>query len=205
MAGIGRVIAPRLVGRRVRLEPFEARHITDRYIGWLNDPVVNAYSRRLGKRTSTEDAHLYMSALRPDEHVLAIVTEADGHVGNVKYGPIDWRNACADISILIGDPSVWGRGIGAEAVHIVSRYLFKDLGLSRVHADSYNPAFLKMVAKLGWKVEGVLRERVRLGEDLVDDTVVSLLAREFKLIGMLDEVPSMGVAGAKGTQGGSGA
>lgn len=175
-------IAPHLTGRRVRLEPFADRHLTERYLSWLNDPVVNAYSRRKHARSSVDDARAYLASLRDDEHVLAILTEAEGHVGNIKFGPVDWLNSCADISILIGVRAVWGQGVGAEAMYLVSRHLLVQVGLNRVHADSFNPAFLRLVTKLGWRVEGVLRERVRLGDTFHDDTVVSLLAREFKTI-----------------------
>lgn len=186
MRGPVKTLVPlRLVGRRVTLVPFEPGLITDRYVGWLNDPEVSAYSRRKGTKTTAEDAGRYLASLRPDEHVLAIRSGGD-HVGNVKFGPIDRHNACADISILIGERTVWGQGIGAEAVYLVSRYLLKDLGLNRVHADSVNPAFLRLVNKLGWQVEGVLRERVRLGGRFFDDTIVSLLAREFRSIGAFE-------------------
>jgi ribosomal-protein-alanine N-acetyltransferase len=177
-----RLAAPYLSGRRVSLVPFSESHLTERYLGWLNDPEVNAYSRRRDVRSSLGDVRAYLASLRDDEHVLAILTEAEGHVGNIKFGPVDWQNSCADISILIGARAVWGQGIGAEAVYLVSRHLLKETGLNRVHADSCNPAFLKLVAKLGWQVEGVLRERVRLGDTLHDDTVVSLLAREFRTL-----------------------
>jgi [ribosomal protein S5]-alanine N-acetyltransferase len=171
----------RLPGRRVTLVPFGPDRVTDRYLAWLNDPEVNAYSRRKGTHISPEDADRYLSSLRADEHVLAILM-GDEHVGNVKFGPIDWQNACADISILLGERKIWGQGIGAEAIYLVSRYLLKTLGLNRVHADSFNPAFLKLVVRLGWRIEGVLRERVRLDGRFFDDTVVSLLAREFQVI-----------------------
>lgn len=177
----GRAAAPRLIGRRVTLVPFGPDRITDRYVAWLNDPEVNAYSRRKGVHTTAADAGRYLSSLRDDEHVLAILVGGE-HVGNVKYGPVDWQNACADISILVGERAIWGQGIGAETVYLVSRHLLTDVGLNRVHADSFNPAFLRLVDRLGWRIEGVLRERVRLGDHFFDDTVVSLLAREFRVI-----------------------
>jgi RimJ/RimL family protein N-acetyltransferase len=177
-----RIAPPRLLGRHVRLRPFESSDLTDRYLGWLNDPLVNEYSRRRDMRTSREDASRYMASLRADEVVLAILVEPEGHVGNIKFGPIDRANSCADISIVIGEPKVWGRRIGAEAVYLASKYLLRELGLNRVHADSCNPAFIRMVTRLGWSIEGVLRERVRLGQDFLDDTVTALLAREFRII-----------------------
>lgn len=177
----GKAAASRLLGRRVTLVPFGPDRITERYVAWLNDPEVNAYSRRKGAHTTAADAGRYLSSLRDDEHVLAILVGGE-HVGNVKYGPVDWQNACADISILVGERAIWGQGIGAEAVYLVSRHLLTDIGLNRVHADSFNPAFLRLVDRLGWRIEGVLRERVRLGDLFFDDTMVSLLAREFRAI-----------------------
>lgn len=185
----GSLVPRALVGGRVTLVPFGPDHITERYVAWLNDPVVNAYSQRKGTRTTAEDARRYLTSLRTDEHVLAILVSGE-HVGNVKFGPVDWQNACADISILIGEPKFWGQGIGAEAVYLVSRHLLKTVGLNRVHADSCNPAFLRLACKLGWRTEGVLRERMRLGDRFFDDTVVSLLAREFKVIEELEAMRS---------------
>ncbi len=175
-------LAPiRLTGSRITLVPFTAAHLSERYLDWLNDPEVNAYSRRKGVRATIDDARRYMASLRPDEIVLAILV-GDRHVGNVKLGPVDWENACADISILVGERDVWGNGIGTEAVYLVGRHLLKEVGLNRIFADSRNPAFLRLVEKLGWRIEGVQRERLRVDGRFVDNTLVSLLAREFRTI-----------------------
>lgn len=177
----GRLAPIRLVGAQVTLVPFSPEHLSQRYVDWLNDPEVNAHSRRKGVRSTVDDARRYMASLRPDEVVLAILV-GDRHVGNVKLGPVDWDNACADISILVGERGVWGKGIGAEAVYLVGRHLLKEVGLNRVYADSRNPAFLRLVEKLGWRVEGVQRERLRVDGRFHDNTLVSLLAREFRPI-----------------------
>lgn len=177
----GRLAPIRLVGPRVTLTPFMPEHLSQRYLDWLNDPEVNAYSRRKGMPSTIDDARRYMASLRPDEIVLAILV-GDRHVGNVKLGPVDWENACADISILVGERDVWGKGVGAEAVYLVGRHLLKEVGLNRIYADSRNPAFLRLVEKLGWRVEGVQRERLRVEDRFHDNTLVSLLACEFRTI-----------------------
>lgn len=169
-----------LEGRRLRLEPFRPDQVHDRYLGWLSDPEVNAYSqRRNSGPVSAESARQYLSSLNADEVVLAVHCPEHGHVGNVKYGPIDRANRRADISILMGETKVWGRGYGTEALYLVSRHLFETEGLHRVDAGSTNPAFLGAVARLGWSVEGVLRQRVLLGDTFVDWTLVAQLAHEF--------------------------
>ncbi len=170
-----------LEGRTLALRSFDARQIHDRYLAWLSDPVINAHSRRTaGKPISAREAKAYLEALGPDETVLGIHLSDLGHVGNVKFGPIDRDNSRADISILVGESSVWGRGVGKEAVYLVTKHLFDDHGLNRVDAGSSNPAFLKLVADLGWQVEGVLRQRARFDDGFRDHTLVALLREEFR-------------------------
>ncbi len=168
-------------GRRVTLRRFGEPEISDRYLGWLSDAEVNRYSRRQGRSPVTADqARAYLTALRPDEVILGIHTRNKGHVGNVKYGPIDRANGRADISILLGERGVWGCGIGSEAIYLVTRHLFQAEGLHRVDAGSNNPAFLRLVEKLGWRQEGVLRDYVQRDGRWHDHVLVSLLSREFQ-------------------------
>lgn len=166
---------------RLRLIPFTADMITDRYLDWLAGDEVNKFSRRFGQaRPTAAEAHSWLRGLSAAEHVLAILDPECGHVGNIKYGPIDRENARADLSILVGEYGSWNRGIGTEATYLVSRHLFEAVGLNRIDAGSSNPAFIRMVEKLGWHREGVLRQRVRIGGRFVDWTLVAQLAAEFR-------------------------
>ncbi len=170
-----------LSSNRLSLVPFTTEMITDRYLGWLSDPEVNRHSRRLGQSAvSADEAKTYLGNLHKDEQILAILTEPEGQVGNIKYGPIDWDNRRADISILIGERSVWGKGIGTEAISLVSEYLFEELELNRVDAGSRNPAFIKAVLKIGWHIEGVQKERFFTQDGFQDNTLVAFLRTDFQ-------------------------
>ena len=176
----GAAAEPVLVGRRVTLRRFGPDRVHARYLTWLNDPTVNAYSRRGdGPPTGEAEARAYLGALRPGEIVFAIEHREHGHVGNVKYGPIDPDARRADISIVIGEPAVWGQGIGAESIYLVTRYLFDELGLNRVDAGTRNPAFVRLVEKLGWKIEGIRRRFIRSADGWHDQVLVAQLAEEF--------------------------
>ena len=166
-------------GRSLSLRRFTPDQVDERYLSWLNDPQVNAFSRRLGTTTSLSEAKAYLAGLHADACVLAIRHATLGHVGNIKYGPIDRANARADISILIGEPATWGKSIGREAVYLLTRHLFQVEGLSRVDAGSGNPAFLRMVQSLGWRIEGCQRARVKIQGQFIDWTLVALLRTEF--------------------------
>jgi [ribosomal protein S5]-alanine N-acetyltransferase len=172
-----------LSGPRLTLRPFSAADITPRYLGWLSDDRVNEFSRRLGKPPETlEGARAWLASLKPDECVYAIEAAPFGHIGNVKYGPVNWSNLAADISIMIGEVASWGRGFGAEATYLVSKHLFEDRAVNRLAAASINPAFIRMVEKLGWQREGIQREESRVGGKFYDSVLLSLLKREFRLI-----------------------
>jgi ribosomal-protein-alanine N-acetyltransferase len=182
--------APVLRGRRLTLRPFTAADITARYLAWLSDAEVNRYSQRLGQPPVTAaDARHYLAQLAPNEVVLAIHVEPEGHVGNIKFGPVDHAQRRADISIVIGDKRAWGRGIGAEAVYLVSRYLFDELNLQRLDAGSGNPAFIAMVEGLGWRRETVLPTHVRAGDRLLDWTLLAQRRAEFRRRPELEALP----------------
>lgn len=154
--------------------------MSDRYVAWLNDPDVNRYSRRRHFTTTADDVSRFIKSLTPDEHVLAILTnDDDTHIGNIQFGPIDRLARCAEIRILVGERSVWGRGYGTEAIYLVTRHLFGEERLHRVEANSCNPAFVRAVQKLGWREEGRLRERFPLDGGFVDYLWFGLLHGEF--------------------------
>jgi RimJ/RimL family protein N-acetyltransferase len=172
-----------LRGARLNLRPFTALDVTDRYLSWLYDDEVNRYSRRLGKPPeNAENARIWLASLGKDERVFAIDAPLLGHIGNVKYGPINWSNRAADISILVGEVKSWGQGFGAEAIYLVSKHLFADRGVNRLSAASINPAFIRMVEKLGWQREGIQREESLVGGHFYDSVLLSLLKREFRVI-----------------------
>lgn len=120
------------------------------------------------------EAAAYLSTRGQDEVILAIETPEEGHVGNIKFGPIDREDSRADIAILIGERSVWGKGIGEEAVYLVTRHLFENEGLARVDAGTTNPAFLRLVEKLGWR-----RETESGDSEDMPYTTIRLLATEY--------------------------
>ena len=167
-------------GKNIYLSPFTSELITSDYLSWLNDSEVNKFSRRIFGPTNDIDAKKFLSNLGSDEYILAIFLKKTGrHVGNIQFGPVNWKDSYAEIRIIVGDRSVWGKGVGTEAIHIVTKHIFDVLGLNRVEANSCNPSFMRCVEKLGWKKEGALRERFSVGGKMMDYLWFSILNREY--------------------------
>lgn len=158
----------------VILRPLMPEDHNAAYLAWLNDPEVNRYSQRRFWPSSDSRAKENGALM------LAICHKPTGrHVGNISLGPINWLHSCTEISILIGDKAAWNTGIGRQAVYLLSRHALLTLGLHRVEAGSANPAFNKMVEKLGWTTEGCKRKRFRLDSEWLDVIQTSLLRDEW--------------------------
>ena len=92
------------------------------------------------------------------------------------------RQAAPELGILIGDPDLWGRGVGTEAQRLTIARAFDELGAHRVVelilAD--NSAARRVVERLGFELEGMMRAHVRRGDRLLDVAVYGLLPEGFK-------------------------
>jgi RimJ/RimL family protein N-acetyltransferase len=159
------VNTPFLVGRTIYLRPLEPADLAGAYSEWLNDREVTRYLET-GIFPTTRDAlqRYYQNVvLSRDNVALAIVLrDDDRHVGNIKLGPINWVHRRADMGVLIGDRGCWGRGIGTEAVRLITQYAFDRLNLHKVTLGVYaghEPA-LRLYQSLGFEIEGTLKEHL---------------------------------------------
>ena len=72
----------------------------------------------------------------------------------------------------------WGRGLAHEALTAVVNHAFGTLGLHRLEADidPRNAASIRSVERLGFRLEGHLRERYFVGDEIQDSLIYGLLA-----------------------------
>lgn len=172
-----------ITGRRLVLRPLRAQDFSARYLAWLNDPVTNEFSQRRARPLADEDMTAYPDFYRnhPDKgFVLAMVHQDTGlHLGNISLVNLEPVHRSGEIAILLGEKSHWGKGLGAEAIYLLTRHAFDYLNLHRVFAGSFNPAFIACVKKLGWQREGIFRERIWSAGSWHDQHWYAQLAEEF--------------------------
>ncbi len=151
---------------RIRLLPFQAHHLTERYVGWLNDPVVVRYSEQRHRRHTLESCAEYFQSFSSGPSLfLAIETKSPlDHIGNITVD-IDPPNALADISIMIGHRDVWGRGYGLEAWRGVMHWLLARTDIRKVTggAVAANRAMIKIMQQSGMTEDGVRRAHFVIG------------------------------------------
>lgn len=84
----------------------------------------------------------------------------DAIIGTTTLYRMDVPNRRAEIGFAVGRPH-WRRGYATEAVTRLIRHAFDDLSLHRLEADPdpRNTASIRVLEKLGFTYEGLLRER----------------------------------------------
>jgi ribosomal-protein-alanine N-acetyltransferase len=131
-------VADVIATSRLRVVPFSEGHLTERYVAWLNDPEVVRYSEQRHCQHTMESCREFVTSFRDSPNLLWAIefSEMAGlHVGNIA-AYVDGPNSIADVTILIGEKSVWGKGIGQEAWDAVCQYLLDTLLIRKVTAGT---------------------------------------------------------------------
>jgi ribosomal-protein-alanine N-acetyltransferase len=149
--------SPPLLTPRLRIEPFSTdRHLSDRYVGWLNDPEVVKFSEQRARVHTVDSCRVYaLSFVGGPHHFWAIVAEELGHIGNLN-AYVNQVHGTADVGILIGERSAQGRGYATEAWVAVCDYLLRTAGLRKVTAGALavNQPMIRLMERVGMRDDG---------------------------------------------------
>jgi RimJ/RimL family protein N-acetyltransferase len=143
-----------LVGQKVRLEKFCDKHLTDKYISWLNDFEINKYLC-VGRLPISKSE---VSILSGDNDIrFAIITSeknlTEEFVGTISLHKIDWIARRAEMGYMIGNKRFWGKGVASEAISLVTDYGINRLGLNKIVAGVVegNNGSVRVLEKNGYK------------------------------------------------------
>lgn len=155
-----------LRGERVRLNAQDAAAEPEGYARWSLD---SEFLRLLDDEPAFPRlAGYFREDLEqpPDDHSFGFgIYTLDGgrHIGFIGLRVMSWRDRDGWVGVGIGDPAFRGKGCGTDAMCVLQRYAFLELGLRRltlgVFAD--NPRAIRSYEKAGFVVEGRVRQDVR--------------------------------------------
>ena len=154
---------PFLVGKTLYLRGLIESDSEGSYAGWFNDEEVCSGNSHHVYPYSQESSlkYIHFAQETKDHLILAIVTkENDAHIGNIALQDIHPIYHSADFSILIGDKSAWGSGIGSEAGRLICDHGFNSMNLHRIACGTFenNTSMQRLALSLGMIKEGVRRE-----------------------------------------------
>lgn len=157
-------------------------HVDGPYLQWLNSAEVCAGNSHHVYPYHRESAIEFVQQTRTarDRLVLAIHLQTR-HVGNVSLQAIHPVSRSAELAILLGDATVWGKGIGYRACRLIVAHGFESMNLHRVYCGTFatNLGMQGVAKKLGMTEEGRRREAAFKDGKYVDVIEFGLLRHDF--------------------------
>jgi len=169
---------PIIQGSQFRLRPPRLED-TAVMVDWFADPEVTArLILRMGVSLETEQAWL-RRAEEASDLILWVIEHEGRTVGTTTIGAIDWANQHGTTGTLIGDKTVWGRGIAGELMRLRADYAFTQHPFGKLKSGYLegNEASRRAQLAAGYREVGRLRrEHFRDGRWL--DHILTELLRE---------------------------
>ncbi len=171
-----------LVGKHIFLRLMEKEDIPDK-VQWVNDPEI----RRMLIMDVISEAGTQIwysqNALTDNRKEFMIcLNENSDSIGFTSLKNIDRVNSKAEISMLIGKKDCWGRGYAKSARRIVLDYAFHELGLNKIYTFNWiqNDRIIGLNQKIGFQIDGKLRQDIFFQGEFRDMVVMSILKDEWK-------------------------
>lgn len=146
---------PNLKSDRLIYEPLGIKHLSKKYLGWMNDDLVVKHLESGGNYTYEMLKNFLLKHEKNKILFWAIILKnSKTHIGNIKIDPIDKSSNSGEYGILIGDRNSWGEGYGYEASKRIINFCFNSIKLSQITlgVKKKNYSAIKLYEKLGFNV-----------------------------------------------------
>ncbi|MCD8283186.1 MAG: GNAT family N-acetyltransferase [Opitutae bacterium] len=149
------IVAGKLVLRRLEHRDLPLR------VAWLNDSRINS-SLNIKLPVTLAGTEEWFGRIRHNENRADFAFESGGIV--VAMGgltTIDREVEKAELYIFV-DPDKENEGIGTNAVKLMCKHGFEELGLGKIylHVNSDNIAARKVYEKCSFRMEGLMRREI---------------------------------------------
>jgi RimJ/RimL family protein N-acetyltransferase len=174
-----------LDGQKVRLRAYTKDDLP-KAREYLNHPEV-AQMMRIGIPfpLRPEDEQKWYDSLDANgetHYGFAIESKNDGqYLGGCGVHGIDAKNHLATLGIFLGHEHI-GKGYGLDAMQVLVAFCFAEINLNKVKlfVFAFNRRGIACYRKVGFKVEGKLRQEVFRGGKYHDTLVMGLLRSEWE-------------------------
>lgn len=169
----------RLIMRRVDNEDL------DQLYKLLSDPEVAKYDYFYPVKSTKEAIKFierYKEELEDKEEITwgIVQKETNKLIGTCCLGDFEEGARRSEIGYSVIQ-SEWGKGYATEAIKAVIDFGFNNMNLNRIEATITpgNDASVKVLKKLNFKQEGIVRERDLIKGKLEDGIIMALLKKEY--------------------------
>ncbi len=147
---------------------------------WGSDPGFRWFQWGMQPgRFEEADARKWIEFMTRDGESGAWVIEQQGApIGFANFRDIKPKGRSCEIGIGIGEPALWGKHLGREALRLQVGYLQNELDMHRIGLSviSHNDRAIWMYKSAGFVVEGLERDCIGRGDVFLDDVKMALVS-----------------------------
>ena len=127
----------------------------DRLAGETEYPYSAERERRRLEKELDEDKD-------DDDRMLVIETLGGKFAGTIQLYGTDRRHRTAEMGLVLDNRKAWGKGYGSEALRLLLRFAFRELGYEKVNLQVYefNTRAITLYEHLGFQHEARLRSQI---------------------------------------------
>lgn len=176
---------PLLETKRLKLVEINEEYVENVYSIFSNEEIIRYYG--MSAFTQKEQAVKMIESFSKNfqaKHSIRwgiLVKETSEFVGTVGLNNLVISSKRTEIGYDLL-PEHWRKGIVSEAVEAVIKFCFEELALYRIAAVTFpeNEASFKLLLKLGFQKEGLLRGYIYQNEKSNDALIFSLVSSDWK-------------------------
>jgi len=167
-------------GKGIFLRPLQADDATEDYRNWMNNRNVTRFLECRWLKFTIKDLRAFINSINKSQNDFLFgifLNENSRHIGNIKIGNVNARHKFAEVGLLIGDRSQWGKGYATEAIKLATEYAFSVLRLNKIVAGIYanNTGSFRAFQKAGYRKIGIMKKHRVSSGVLVDEILVEKL------------------------------
>ena len=170
-----------ITGDHIRLRPLTEKDMVLK-VKWYNDSTVRK-TLVIDEVFELEKTVSWFRTLADNNSRKDFLVESlDGApIGITGLIDVDRKNKTAQCYCVVGEKSFWGKGLGTEVHSVLFQWGFETLQIDKIWATirTNNPAIFRVVEKLGFQIEGMLRKDKIVDGERIDLYHIGLLRDEF--------------------------
>jgi RimJ/RimL family protein N-acetyltransferase len=157
--------------------------VTDEYLSWLSDEIVNKFLSVRYNIPSKNEALLNLARYdKKNLFMFAIIENGTSKfIGTISLSIDKPFYKTATFGYLIGNKEYWGKNAAIEAITMLLDFAFKSLNLRRVWGGAVilNTGAISNFKKLGFSQEGRFRQSALIDGQQLDELMFGILKSEW--------------------------
>ena len=143
-----------LKSKRIKFDLFTKNKVNKNYKKWMNDKIITKYIEKKHQTTIKQLKHYVESIDNYKNYFFRIIQiKSNKHIGNIRIGPLNFKDKSSAFGIMIGDKKFHHKGYAKEAVDLSVDFLFNFLRFKKIKFKCHfeNTIAMKVYENLGFK------------------------------------------------------